>query len=97
MLLLIFNHVDIYFADKKLFEKSYTTEKTLSISYKVEFINKKKLAQVILDEKIKAFILHVALLTLIIIIFLACKTKILLRIIEKVIDIVKYADFLTSF
>ena len=64
MLFLTFNNLNIQFAEKKLTWKSYTTDEALPISHWVELIDKKKFAKVALDENVKAFVVHVASLTL---------------------------------
>ena len=45
-----FNNTDILFAKKEPTWSSYTTADTLSITKRVEFINKKEFAKVALDE-----------------------------------------------
>ena len=60
MLFLIFTHVDIQFTQKKLIWKTYTTEKALPTTCRVELIDQKRFAKAALDENIKAFMIHIA-------------------------------------
>lgn len=79
----IFDKVDIKFTDKKLIWKTYTAKKILLTVCQINFINKKELAKNTLDKNANAFVIYVALLTLMII-YLLQKIQIVLLLIEKI-------------
>lgn len=89
---LIFSNVNIQFIKKKLIWKFYTIIKAMLIIKQVKFINKKEFAKVVLDEKVKIFVIYVIFL-LTMTIYLIRKIQIALLLIEKVIILKKYSDF----
>ena len=99
MLLLTFSNANIQFAEKELIWRSYTAKKALSITQKVELINKKKFAKTALDENIKAFLVHINSLSLgsKMIIHPARKTQIASLLAKKVIVPAEYSDFADIF
>ena len=61
---LTFSNVNIQFIEKELTWRSYTAEKALLTTQKVELINKKEFAKAALDENIKPFVAYVSSLSL---------------------------------
>lgn len=59
MFFLSFNNTNIYFVKIKLTWRFYTTAKIFYTIKQKKFIDKKKLAKVILNKKVEAFIMHV--------------------------------------
>ena len=58
MLFLAFSNIDIEFTKlKKLTWRSYTTTKALSITNRVEFINKKEFVKMALDKNLETFVI----------------------------------------
>ena len=55
---LTFSNANIQFARKKLTKRFYTTAKALSITQRIEIINKKEFTKAALDENIKAFVMY---------------------------------------
>lgn len=65
-----FDNIDMKFAElEKLIEKSYNTIEVLPTTSRVEIINKRKFANVALDENFKTFIVYIAILKIISIYF----------------------------
>lgn len=62
MFFLIFSDTNICFAKKELIWKSYITKKGLSITKRVELINKKKFAKAVLDENSETFVVYMLML-----------------------------------
>lgn len=61
---LSFSNINIYFAEISDFNwRNYTITEALTTTKTVELIDKKKFAKVALDEKAKAFVIHVAVLS----------------------------------
>ena len=71
MLFLFLSKADMQFADKELTWRSYTPKEAMATIQRIEFISKKRFANLVLDKNINAFLIHVALFTLKITIFLA--------------------------
>ena len=81
---LTLSNVDIQFAEKELTWRTYITKDTLLTTCWVEFLNKKKFAELVLDENVEAFIVHVPSLTSKMTIYPAQKEHILLLLTKKV-------------
>ena len=62
MAFLTFSNANIYFAEKDLTRRSYTTAKTLLTTKQVKVIDKNEFAKPALDEKSKTFVVHKAAL-----------------------------------
>lgn len=62
MLFLAYNNTNFQFGAKKLTWRSYTIEKTLSTTSRIELVNKHKFTKVVLDENSETFIVYVAAL-----------------------------------
>lgn len=75
-----FNNADVLFLEQKLIWRSYTAAQGLFTTKRIKFINKKKIAKVVLDENVEAFMIYVISFrlskNLIMIIHLAKKTLI---------------------
>ena len=56
---LTFSNVDIQFTQKELTWRSYTIAEAPLTSKRVEFMDKKKFAKVVLDDKFETFMVHV--------------------------------------
>ena len=97
MYFLILSHANIQFAEKELTWRSYTTEEALPTTCWVELIDKKELAKAVLDENIKAFVVHLASLTSQMSIYSAREAQIALLIAEKVTVPAEYSDFADIF
>ncbi len=59
---LTFSNVDIWFAEKELIWRSYTTAEALATTRWVNLIDKKEFAKAALDENSETFVVHVATL-----------------------------------
>ena len=96
---LIFNNTDIQFAELKLIWKSYTAEKTLPITPRVEVIDKKEFAKAALNKNIGAFVIYVSFLSLRskMTIYAAWKAQIASLLAKKVTVPAKYSDFANVF
>ena len=90
-------NADIQFVEKELTWRSYTTKDALPTTCRIELINKKEFAKVLLDENVEAFVMHIALLTLKMTIHLAQKAEIALLLAEKVTVPAEYTDFVDVF
>ena len=62
MSFLTFSNADIQFAEKELIWRSYTSAKALSITKRIELIDKKEFAKAALDKESKTFVVYVAAL-----------------------------------
>lgn len=62
MLFLTFSKVEIDFVGKELIWKAYTIAETLPTIKRVQIINLKKFAKVVLDPKQEGFVIHVTTL-----------------------------------
>ena len=91
------NNVDVHFNKQKLTWRPYITAKALLTTQKVEFIHRNEFAKMVLDKKIKAFVIYVSSLKLRITIHLARKTQITLLLAKKVTIPAKYTDFADVF
>lgn len=60
---LIFCNINIQFAEKKLFQKTYYIVEILRIIKKIELIYKKHFAKTVIDENVKAFVAYVSSLS----------------------------------
>ena len=96
---LTFSNVDIHFGKIVLTWRSYTTKEALPTTRRVEFIDKKEFAKAVLDENIKAFVVHVSSLSLRskMMIHPAQEAQIASLLAEKVIVPAKYSDFANVF
>ena len=65
MLFLIFSNINIQFAEKKSTWRSYTIAKVLPTTKRVELIDKKKFAKVVLDENSETFVAYMTFIALI--------------------------------
>lgn len=92
---LTFSKANLRFAKKKLVQKSYTAAKNLSTIKRVEIINRKKFALVVLDLKDKIFVIYVAFV--IKWVYPNWKTPIAGLKIEKVTILTKYWNFANVF
>lgn len=99
---------NIQFVERVLIWRSYITAKTLLIIKYIKLINKKKFAKIILDKKLKTFVVYIATLkTLEIIIYLLQKTQIISNNLVQIAVLkqnkvfikisIKYSDFLNIF
>ena len=61
---LTLSNADVQFAEKELTWRTYTTEKALPTTRRVEIIDRKKFAKTALDENVEAFVVHVSSLGL---------------------------------
>lgn len=59
MLFLTFISADLRFAKRKLVWRAYNIAKVLSMSQKVDIINKKKFTAMALDKKDETFMMHI--------------------------------------
>ena len=64
MFFLTFNNVDIQFVEKELTWRTYTTKDTLPTTCQVKYISQKKFVKAVIDENIKAFVIHISSLGL---------------------------------
>ena len=62
MLFLTFSKANIRFAERELVWRTYTAEKALSMTKRVEIIDKKKFAAAAFNANNKAFVVHGAAL-----------------------------------
>lgn len=62
MSFLTFLDVNIWFAEKERIWKSYTIVKALPTTKKVELIDKREFAAVVMDENSKIFVIHMTAL-----------------------------------
>lgn len=77
MLFFTLSYINIYFAEKNPAQRTYSLAEILLIMRKLKLINKKKFAKTVLDNNIKAFLIHVSSLNLkLMIIYLAQKAQI---------------------
>ena len=83
MFFIIFNNIDIRFAKKVLIGRSYTIKEALPTIRKIKLIDKQKFAKTVFDKNDEVFVVHIALLTSKITIYLARKTQIALLITRK--------------
>ena len=60
----IFSNVNIQFAWRELIWKSYTMDKALSTTKRVELINKKEFAKAVLDKNSETFVVYMVFLNL---------------------------------
>ena len=97
MLFLTFSNADIQFVEKKLIWRSYTTKEALPITCWVELIDKKELAKAVLDENVKAFVVHVAFFISKMLIHPTRKAQIALLIAKKITMPAEYLDFADVF
>ena len=100
ILFFIINNVNCQFAKKKTYLKILYYWKALPITRQIESINEKKLAKVVLDKNVEAFMINISSLSLglKIIIHPAKKVQITLLLVEKVtIPAAKYPDFTNVF
>ena len=95
MLFFTFCNANIRFAEKELIWRCYTIKEVLLTTQRIELIDKKEFAKVVLDKNIKAFVVHVSVLSLgsKMTIHSAWKAQIALLLAKKVTVPVKYADF----
>ena len=91
------NNANIQFADKNLIWRTYRTKEALPTTRRIKLINKKKFAEKVLNENVKAFIVHVASLSLKMTIYPARKAWITLLLVEKVTVLEEYLDFADVF
>lgn len=73
ILIFFFKYIDINFgkkSTKRLFWQAYIIAKTMSTAKQVELIIKYKFARVILNKNLETFIMHMAILKAIILIYL---------------------------
>lgn len=96
---LVFSNVDISFARNKLIGKSYITLETLATSRQVKVINRKEFVAAALNFDKKAFVIHVASLSLWsgVVIYPAQKVLIATLDIEKMIVSPEYSDYANGF
>ena len=94
---LSFSNGDVQFAEKKLTWRTYTTEKALPTTCRVEIIDQKKFAKAVLDENVEAFIVYVSSLGSKISIYLARKAQLALLQTKKVTVPTEYLDFTDIF
>lgn len=64
MLFLTLSNAEIQFAEKKLTWRSYTAAKALFTSKRIELIDKKEFAKIMLDKNVEVFVVHVTSLNL---------------------------------
>lgn len=96
MLFLIFHNINIQLVQRKLTKRSYTIKKVLSTSSQVEFINKQTFIKIVLNENVKAFIIHMSSFSLELI-YLDNKIQIAFLLIEEITVFDKYLDFTNNF
>lgn len=94
--ILIFNHANIIFLDKKLLLKNHKIQKILLITIKVNIINKKNFANIIINKNIEIFIVYMVFFTLITM-YQVSKVLINLLLVEKVIILHKYLNYFDIF
>ena len=97
MLFLSFNNANIQFVEKELIWRSNITAEALPTTKKVELIDKNYFANVVLDENIEAFVMHIKSLRLKIMIHSITKVHIALLLAKKVSVLVDYSDFANVF
>ena len=97
MLFLTLSNADIQFVEKELTWRFYTTAEVLPTTKRVELINKKKFAKVVLDEKSETFVVHVSSLKLSPGIYPNKEAQIASLLIEEVKIPDKYSDFTDVF
>ena len=93
MLFLTFINADIQFAEKKLTWSAYTIEKSLPTIRQVEIIDQKEFAKAVLDENVKAFVVHVSSLRSRITIRPMTEAQLALLLTKKVTVPAEYSDF----
>ena len=64
ILFLTFSNADIQFAWRKITWRSYIAKEALLTTWRVELIDKKKMAKAVLDENIKVFVMYGSSLSL---------------------------------
>ena len=94
---LTFSNADVQFAEKKLTWRTYTTEKALPTTRRVEIIDQKEFAKAALDENVEAFVVHVSFLGLRMTIHPAREAQLALLLTEEVTVPVEYSDFADVF
>ena len=87
------SNADIWFVEKELTWRSYSTAKALLTTKQVELIDQKEFAKVELDINSKTFIIHVASLNLVPGIHPDKKAQIAFLLTEEVKILDKYSDF----
>lgn len=60
MLLLTFSNINVGFFDRKLTWRTYSATKALSNTKKIQIINQKEFAKVVLDSDKEAFVVQIA-------------------------------------
>lgn len=95
MAFLTLSNTDIHFPEKKVVQRTYTIAEGLPTIKRVEFIDKKKFAKAVLNEDVKAFLIHVSSLNLgSMTIYPARKPWMTLLFIKKVTILTEYANFI---
>ena len=97
MSFLIFNNVNIQFAEKELIWRSYITEQALTTICWVELIEKKEFAKTALNENVKAFVIYMAFFILKMSIHPAQEAQTDFFIAKKVNVPAEYLDFANVF
>ena len=97
MSFLTLSNADVWFVEKKLTWRSYTTAEALPTIKRVELINKKEFAKAALDENSETFVVHVAFLSLVSGIHPDKKAQIASLLTKKVKIPNKYSEFINVF
>lgn len=95
ILFLTFSKVDVDFVDRKLSWKTYTAAYALSMTKRVQIINRKKFVKVALDSSKEVFVVYVAFITSEMAIHVARQVQIAFFKAEEapISILVKYLDF----
>ena len=98
MLFLTFGTANTWFVEWKIVWKTYSTAKALSITQKVEIINKKEFATATLNENNEIFVVHMAALSVVDLnVHPSQHVQIALLEVEEFIIASKYADYTDVF
>ena len=99
MFFLTFSKVDIRFAEWELVWRTYTAAEALSMTRKVEIIDKKEFTMAALNKDNKTFVEHVAVLVgpTTMLIYPSCQAQVNMLTSEKIGIFVKYSDFSNVF
>ena len=92
-----FNNADVQFAKKKLTWRTYTIKEAFPTTHQVKIIDQKKFAKAVLDENVKAFVMHVSSLGLRMTICPAKKAQLALLLAVEVIMPTEYLNFADVF
>ncbi len=65
IIFLAFSNANFQFDAKKLTWKSYITTEALSTTNRIELINKREFAKIVLDKNSKTFVIHISALQVI--------------------------------